>query len=250
MKENTLVVPQAPELSGISINSEAVALRDMLLTKIQCVKTVTTITERDAAISFVKDAKTHLAKVEKDRKDLTDPFLAIQRQIMAVSKEHTENLKNAIVPVERMIGNFNEQIRLEAERKEKARLAEIQKIEDDRRKAAEEADRAAKAVEDAKTAKERRDALVTQLEAEDKLIETNEKIQEVIMAPAISVDTRGGANRSDMTVEVFDIRALLEAQPSCVKLTPDLTQIKFLANRGVVLPGVKITKTPTFSVRK
>jgi len=250
MKENTLVVPDAPSQAGITINADAVSQRDILLTKVQCVTVVANIDQRDAAVSFVKDAKAHLAQVEKDRKDLTEPFLAIQRQIMAVAKEHRDKLEKAIVPVERMIGAFNEKLRLEAAEQEHKRLAELQKIEDDRRKAAEEAEKAAVAVEAAKTAKARREALVKQLEAEDKVIEANQQVQEAVAAPVISADTSGGAQRYEITVEVFDVKALYAARPTCVKLVPDLIEIKYLANRGVELAGVKVTKTPIYSVRK
>lgn len=249
MKE-TIVVPQAPELSGITIMAAAAATRDMLMTKVQCVTVVANVDQRDAAVSFVKDAKTHLSQVEKDRVSLTEPFLAIQRQIMSVAKEHCEKLKIAIVPVERMIGAFNEKLRLEAAEKERQRLAELQKIEDDRRAAAKAAEDAAAAVEAAKSAKDRRAALVAQLEAEDKVIEANQQVQVAAAAPVVSADTSGGAQRYEITVDVFDVKALYAARPTCVKLVPDLIEIKYLANRGVNLPGVTITKTPIFSVRK
>lgn len=230
--------------------AQAAATRDMLLTKVQCVTVVANIDQREAALSFVKDAKAHLSQVEKDRVALTEPFLAIQRQIMSVAKEHCEKLKNAIVPVERMIGAFNEKLRIEAAEAERKRLAELQKIEDERRAAAKAAEDAAAAVEAAKTAKARREALVKQLEAEDAVIEANQQVQVAAAAPAVSADTSGGAQRYEIAVEVLDIRALMAAQPTCVKLVPDLVEIKFLANRGVNLPGVSVTKTPIFSVRK
>ena len=230
--------------------ADAAATRDILLTKVQCVTVVANIEQREAALSFVKDAKAHLSQVEKDRVALTEPFLAIQRQIMSVAKEHCEKLKNAIVPVERMIGAFNESLRVEAARKERERLAELQKIEDDRRAAAKAAEDAAAAVEAAKTAKARREALVKQLEAEDAVIEANQQVQVAAAAPVVSADTSGGARRYEINVEVFDVKKLYAARPTCVKLVPDLIEIKYLANRDIELPGVKITKTPIFSVRK
>lgn len=239
----------APSLEGVTVKPEALGIRDAHLAKLEGI-VVSTVAERDLAIELAKKAKSFTAQVEKDRVAIKEPFLEIGKRIDTCAKEIVTSLKNSITEVERKIGAFNEKLRQEQIAKERARLAEIERVEKERKAAEEEARKAAEAVEAATSAKDRKAALIAQLEAEEKVEETASKTV-VVAAPTEKTPSAvGGSNRYEISVEVVDIKALYEARPDCVKLTPDLLQIKHLASLGMPLPGVLVSKNPIFSLRK
>lgn len=243
-----LVVPEVPASSGITIIPEAVEIRDQLVGLLKN-STVFDVASRDTAVKVVREARKHINTVEKDRKALKQPSLDFGRQIDKAASDHVEALEKLVKDVERNIGQFNdEQLRKQRELERIAR-EEAARKEQERLKAEQEAKEAAEKLVAATTTEERKEILRAQLEAEEKAAEAASPFGDFVPA---AVKPSGGAQRFEITVTVLDAKALYAAQPSCVKLVPDLVQIKWMAEHqpNQPLPGVTITKTPIFNVRK
>jgi len=251
MKE-LLTVPEAPNADGISILPEALTIRNEFIAAANEFRAITNIETRDSAVDLVRKAKAHVSAVEKTRKELSDPFLSLQREIKSIADGHSVPIIAEVKRLEKMVGAFNEEVRQKAAAEERRRQEELRQAEMDRLKAIKAAEDAAKLVDEAKDRESRKEALRAQLAAEEKVDVAASINRQIAAAPVAQVSTAGGASRYEITVEVTDIHALYAAQSSCVKLTPDLVHIKWMHEHqpGIELPGVTITKTHVFSVRK
>jgi hypothetical protein len=250
MNEMSIISPKAPDFPEVSLSPEILKERDLLLDQLNQFGAITTDETRDSAIAVVRNVKSVLDQVEKDRVAIKAPFLKIGKAIDEAAKAFKESLELASRRVERGVGAYNQKVA-------EAQAAEVRRIQEEQKRIAEERQRAelaaaaaARALEEAATKEERIAALKKQLEAEE-AIEAKVEEQSKSIASYKPVETaKGGAQRYETTVEVTDIRALYAAHPHCVTLTPKLSVIKAMAENGDDLPGVKVTKTPVFSVRK
>jgi len=253
MNEITIITPQAPDTGSITIRPEIVQARNELLATIQSLPPINSDEACSSALNVVRKAKAMVSQTEKDRTTLKAPFLEVGRKLDAVAREFSDELKEACRAVETKIGAYNlrqQQLREEEQRKQREELA---RLEEQRLAAEREAEEAARKVAEADAPEARKEALKEQLAAEERADETQSAqvstIQQMADIPRSTVS--GGAQRFKVEVDVTDIKALYAAFPHCVKMTPVLGVIKSIAetNPDKEIPGVKITKTPIFTVR-
>jgi hypothetical protein len=160
--------------------------------------------------------------------------------------------------------------RLEQEQAEAKRVAELKRIEDERRIAQEkiDAENRAKLEAAAKLNKAKRAEEEARLQAEidrqkalaeaetmaarDKINDEaglkNYKASQLVL-DAQPTQAKGQTFKEDWELNVFDSYALARAHPSCVNITPKVSEIKALLDQGIEVQGVKATRIAKSSVR-
>lgn len=241
-----------------SIVTKAVSDRKALLDRYSHITGIVTIGDRDDAVRLAKEIAGHLKELEDSRVAIKEPYLEMCRKIDGVAKEHRAELEAAARQIGNKVGEFNEQQRRLKEEEDRRIREEQQRIENERqkleqeRKEREEKEAAAKRKPTAAQSLRKEleeEEREEQLEAERKRLD-----QERLDLAERNRQTAsfGGAQRTEIDIEVTDIRALYAAQPTCVRLTADLVQLKWIINNRpelLPLPGVTFTKRPVFSAR-
>lgn len=273
------------------INAEGQRIKTELIAKADVIQEIATVHIRDGAISVAADIKGHLTAIEKTRKEIKEPFLRMGQAIDDCAKKHVAELTIELNRLNRLVGAYNQEQADIARREQEARdraAAEIarkareeqealeRKLEEERKAAlaAETKRKLAEAAAAAKgkelTAAQKAKQLEAQLAEQERL----EKIEEEARERQAKLDREkaelekqqleaaermrqekatGGAQRTEIDIEVTDIHLLYASNRGCVRLTPDLVQIKFLINNSedpnFRLPGVVYTKRAVFSAK-
>ena len=232
-------------------------------------KEIKTISDRDAAINVAARLAGMVADAEKDRKAQKQAFYDMGVAIDATASAYKEDLEFKKVTINRKVGAFNEaekerQRKEQAEIERKAREAreEIERIEKDKLKKEQEAREHEEATGKPLSKKLEAKLLQEQLEADEKqeqLAAETKRLEDLrIQNAELSRSSRsvGGSQRTEIVVEVWDKAALYKARPDCVRLEPDLIQIKYLITTHkddptpYVIPGVTYQTQPVFSAKK
>lgn len=227
MSEYIITTPADARL-GVSAAEAATLERDALLEASSRITAVITAAEAEDASARLKDLKAFSRNIETSRKAVKQPVADLAKRIDDLAKELTLKVDAEANRLARAVGTWQE------EEQRKADEAQEVAREEERRISQETADRIAKAQASGKS-----EAAIDRevAKAEDKAftqIATARADAGAAATPVIA----GLAKRTDLVVEVTDIKALYAARPECVTLTANLQVIKALVKAGVTLPGV------------
>lgn len=248
----------------LRLSEQALRDKEDILAESRPCTTPATQSEFTASVNIAARIRGIMKSAEIDRESAKAPFLAIGRAIDASAKRYSAELDAELKRLDRLNGDYEFARREEERKRAEAAAAETRRLahEVERKRleaeAASEKERkrldtlAAKGKEP--TAAEKAATLTKQLEIaeeQEKLEEKQRQLQEQQMADvekARQAKPSSGSQRMQLNVTVFDARALHAFRADCVKLEPDLTQIKYLINSGITtIPGVNWTRTPVFS---
>lgn len=198
----------------------------------------------DIATDALKQLKAISREVEKTRKAVKEPVLALSRQIDGTAKDFISDLENEASRISRILGAWQaaererqEKARREAERKEReARWKAEQEIREAQRIASEKAAAA-------KTEQER-DAVEQEIAAKEQAI-IEQTAADVQAAREAKIATRsnepkGTQLRKTLCFEVTDIQALYKSRPECVRLEPQNDMIRALIKHNQNIPGLRV----------
>ena len=286
-----IIVPQS--ISGeVSIHSSGASIKAELLTAASKVATVSGEESRELAITASSLIKQHLTAVEKSRKQVTEPLLNAQRQIMELAKSHTYDLMTQLNRLNAAISEYDEierekreeqarlqrmeDARIERERQAALKAAEDKRLEalrtaEEERLAAETRKRELEARHEALEAKGKpltkaqiMENLRMEVQAEEEAEAAAQKAREIATAPLVIAEPvrtlpapvlapssigSGGRSTTEYEVTILDLVALQKAYPHCVKMEPNLSNIKALLKAKVDVPGVSFVTKQVFAAK-
>ena len=273
------------------INKDGERIKTELIAAASTIVEITTPHIRDAAIQIAGQIKGHISQVEKDRKSIKDPFFRMGLAIDAAARRHVTELENRLNEINRLVGSYNAVQEMIAQREQEARDREIRRIQQEAaeaiRKAEQETEtlrleqhilavKQQQALERAEasgkglTAKAKAAQLQAQLDAEERAdaIEARRKERQEASDRALRAleddaqrflaalkqdKATGGAQHTHLEIEVLDILVLYKARPDCVRLSPDLVQLKYVISNSedpnLRIPGIIWTKRAVFSAK-
>lgn len=262
----------------VTLTEEALALRQDALLSAGEIETVDTQLENEAAYK-VHEKLDSLAKlVEKSRKSVKEPVLDCGRAIDAAAKEFISPVSRELTRVATLRGNYQQLQIAKAQAEERARAEELAAIERAKlfeldKARAEELARleqaralerkqqlelaAAKNLVDHQAIRERYEIeqrKKAELEqaaiAQRKAIEERAAQEAAMIKPVEGpAELDGEVIRQDWQIEVTDIHALYRSRPSCVKLTPLMSEIRSMLDLGAPMAGVKAERVVRSGVR-
>lgn len=234
------------------------------------VEWVVDVVSHDHAVSVQGDLREARKFLEKSRKELKAPIVAIGKLIDATAAKEDKDLEIEETRVQSLINDFQalelakaraaeNARRLEEERLERERQAELRKIqeaESAKRREIQAQERAAMlAAQQAATAAEKEAAAALQREIDrqkaladaeslEKLDAVNEKFNEAASALPVQACHRAQGQRvtESWEVTVLDVWTLARVHPSCVKIEALVSEIKKLLDLGVKVHGVSAKK--------
>lgn len=227
MSETTAIMTAPPVDSGVQINPEFIAKRDLALAESALIGRVQNIDDQASAVAAQKSLHEIASSVEKARKFHKEPLIKAGKEIDRVASTFLEDVKAEQLRIATLVGNFQEGELVRARALESLRIAELSELERARQKALSEA-----------TTDDERD----QIHAE--FCEANRDVQ----APKIArVD--GQVVKQEWEISVTDVWALARSHSTCVKITPRMSEIESLLDAGFQLAGVTAKKVVKATVR-
>jgi len=273
------------------INKEAELIKTELLAMASEIKEITTPHIRDAAIQIAGRIKGHISQVERDRKAIKDPFYRMGLAIDSAARKHVAELENRLNEVNRLVGAFNAEQEMIVQREQEARDRETQRIQREAAEALRQAAADAELIRTEQhilaakqqraqdraeasgkglTAKAKAEHLQAQLDADERAAaieaklkdaqEASDRLLRLVQGEKLAAFERfqreratGGAQHTHLEIEVIDILALYRVRPDCVRLSPDLVQLKYVINNSedpnLRIPGIIWTKRAVFQAK-
>ena len=226
------------ELLKFAIHPDAFVLRENALKYAANFKKVTSAASRELAFDALKGLKavsTGMETARKREKGAIDKI--VKNEIQTPCADFQEPILPEIKRLEEELGAFDLKLREEAEEADRLRQVELNRLEEEKRKA-DEAIRLAAISGDASE-------LAKALEAKSEL--KNDILVQSI--PIKSDKLSGGALRQDWEVEITDESALKASRPDLFDMIPSMTRIKAALESGSVLSGVSAKKVAKLGVR-
>jgi hypothetical protein len=200
----------------VKFSEEAQKLKDAALSAGALVGKVTNASEQNEAVSAQMELQRVLSTAEKARKAVKAPVLEYGKRIDAAAEAFCLELKEEMVRLSRLVGDFQQLELAKARAAEQARNAELLNLE--REKAAEL-------------------AKATSHESANAIQEHYNRMAETL---PVREPTRAEGQRitQDWEITVTDIHLLYRMHSQCVELKPRLSEIKNLLKSGFEVKGV------------
>ena len=257
---------------AVQIATDAYAKRDAAIQDASTVRVVRDALTSQMAVDALRPIKELAKAVEKHRKEIKEPVLALGRLIDGTAKEFCVALEQEEARITKLLNTYQaEQDRI-AREEEAKRQAEIRRLQDEERKRQEEAarkereakaaqeaaERAAReavnaeerkvAMEQARLADEERRRLAAQAAQEAAIARQAEaKAMQPTQTPQRS---EGASVQRPWAFDLIDVNALHKARPELVELTVKRSEILARIRAGErEIPGVKIYQETKVSVR-
>jgi hypothetical protein len=270
---NSLILLNAGSIA-VSITPEAIAHRDEVLSKLTAITAITSQQELDSAVLALQSAAAITRGAESDRQEVKAPILKVGRLIDSTAGEYVAPLtvKNGSVGrVTKLVGVFTaeqkrlaaeagaerlaelqriENERLEAEKKERERLAQIER----EKHATIQATRDAENREQFEAAKKKCAELERQqseVARQSQVFQQNQSVArfQAMSAPVTFIKPSGLSLSDKWKFEVLDIKALAAAREDLVTITPKTAEINRAIAGGKQISGLRIWKDTQSTIR-
>jgi hypothetical protein len=226
----------------LTFAAEAEAAKLAALNGTALIGSVNNPAQQQAAVNAVQDVKSILLAVERARKAIKEPLLEACRLIDARAAEFVAELKNEEIRVNTSLGNYQQEIIINARKEEAKRQEALRKIEEERQA---EARRIAAEVADgikdeavAKAEAERQDALAKQA-------------VEAVGPAAPLQKARGQVVKAVWTFEITDVWLLARTNPGLVRIDPNTSEIHQVIALGARdIKGMRIFEVVKSSTRQ
>ena len=129
---NQAIILYEHDKQALTFNAEAEAAKLAALNATALIGAVKNPVQQQEAVNAVKEVKAVVLTVERARKAIKEPFLEACRLIDARAAEFVQELKEEELRVNTALGNYQQEIIIEARRAEAKRQAELQRIEEER----------------------------------------------------------------------------------------------------------------------
>jgi hypothetical protein len=237
---------------AVSIGSDAEFRKTELIAAASMVTTVENPSQQEFAVAAARDIKALLRGVEESRTAVKAPVLTLGRDIDRVASEFADALEKEAKRLLALVSKYQaEQQRIAAE-VERARLTELQRIEDERLKSEAEAKRLAD--EQAKSAKSIEDLDRIAREEEERKAKSEavaaQQSAPLFQAPTVEpVRAAGMSVRKVWRFRVLDVRDLAFKRPDLVRIEANSSAITAALKRGETLPAVEAWEETEAGVR-
>lgn len=223
MSESMIVRNDA---SHVSFTATAVALKSGALEQAALVGKVSNASEQETAVIAQKELARVLKLAEEARVAAKNPVLDFGRKIDSAAKEFVAEIQEEKHRIDSLVADFQYVEMQRVRAAEVLRLAELDKLEIERQKKLAEA-----------KSHDEIDAI------------QDEHCRTVASLPvAIPAREKGQNVREDWEIEITNEWELARNHPTCVKLTPLLSEIRQLLNSGASVKGVRAKKVVKASV--
>jgi len=225
--------------SSLAISNTAREQADKLIAQGQAIVAVGNPEEQTIAVIAAKSIKTWLAEVEKSRKAVKEPVLALGKRIDEIARDYAEPLEAEMNRIGELVGEFQQKEAERVREAERKRQEEIARVERERQAAA-ELEREANerlADESATLSDAEQAALASQMVAQ-----ATEKKDDIVRAPLPEASrTTGMVSRFDVVkFEVTDAAALYKLRPHWFRLEPKRSVIMDEITKDTVIEGLKV----------
>jgi hypothetical protein len=255
---------QIKNVDGVTIEMAPAwaAHRDELIASSQ--KNVRGVVDTDTAsvaVTSVQSMKKLITGVEKARKEVKAPVLALGKKIDAIAEAAVTELLGEVRRIESLILPYEQKRREIIAEQERVAAAALAKIEAERlaAEAAVEEKRLAEVAAAAKIANEvqrqaAEEAAHMRAEAANAVAKAQQEAAVLYVTP-VDKKTSGTVVKKEWSFEAFDLAALFKSRPDMCKIEPNTAEInKFLREFPVdgptpKLPGLEITLETTMGVR-
>lgn len=243
-----IAIVNAPALPVFKpeLNAAAIEEKEHALSIAALIGKVTNKAQNDAAVDAMRRLKNLSNAIERQRKEVTEPFIEAQRALKRMVDAHREELDRENGRLECLVKDFTiaEQRRIreeqEAQERELRRIeaekqAELKRIADEQARLAREAqaatDAAAKQAAEAEQARLAAEAArVTELADHRAALESR---------PVEITKASGQVIRKQWVIQQINDLQLMRARPDLIrKVEWDMVAIKEILNSGQKLPGV------------
>jgi hypothetical protein len=225
-------IPPPPADLTCTPDQQALAQRQTLLDTASEIKAVTTSEDNELVAQCGSAIQKMLKGVESARKDLTAPYLAAQRSIKATADAFCEPLTKALDRLGRLATGYRQEQERKAEAERQARAAEIARLQEQERKAA----------EDARKAAEKGD-LIAELNAGIQAEALAAATTTAVAAPPPEAPKTEGQRFTERVLgwECTDPVALWNARPDlCESPKPKASAIKAVCTPERPIPGLRL----------
>lgn len=222
-----LIVREDAQLR-VSWTMEAITRRDLALGHASEITSVTSQAELDLCVQAHVHVRTVRTEAERARKECKQPILDFGRAIDASAKQFDTPLDQEDRRLSRLAGDYMAIVEANRKAAEALRLADLADIE--RRKQEQLAH--------AHTIEE-----IDEIQAQ-----ACEEAREASV-PIEAIRAEGQVVREDWEITVTNSLALAVSHPGCVRMVPNITEIKALLNAGVRLAGIEARRIVNSTVR-
>lgn len=263
----------------IAISSDAASARDALVFESAGISEIVTVEDLSTATETMRKLKDCTARVESCRAEVKAPVLDWGRKIDSLAKTFVESVDKEIARLRGLMNAYAVEQKRKADEAEKARQAELKRIEDEKR-AAEDAERkrqaevaeaeasAKKAAEaeanafseeDEATAKKEREeservAAQKQAEAETerlRQVELSEQQAKASVLPVAAIKPSGLTIKEVWKFEVVNIDEVYASNPTFVRMEVNAAAVNAAIRSGArTIPGLKIWSETETGVRR
>lgn len=196
----------------LAMTSEAAIERDALVAKSNALASVQDATTQSLARDVAVEMQERIKAVKAMRKELTRPLDETTASAIAIEREYCAPLLIEIERLKKAVDAFQDEEDDRVEQMEKARTAELKRLDDERI--------AAEAKLETATPRQ-----TVKLEAVAQ--EADRQFNELIRSDsAVAIKAAGQSRRMVLTVEVTDKAAAFKAMPHCFDVTPKISVLK------------------------
>jgi hypothetical protein len=227
-EQSIIVTGTVPE--GVSIATTMVTERAEALESSALIGKVEDAASQERAVASQGKLLTVIRAVERARKAVKEPVLALGKEIDRKAKEFIAELDAEGMRVAGLINEFQEKERMRLQSEARLQESALTRLE------REENERIACA-----STLEEQDAVRSEFAAKRNLV-TSAPLDPIPQA-------RNQISKPDWYVTITDIHLLYRVHPNCVKLEPLLLEIKALLAIGVTLRGVTARQIVKSTVR-
>lgn len=264
--KNAIII--APTMEGtVSINQSGERLKGTLLEMASRLTEVDGDDSRMRTVMAASMISKHLKAVEVSRKEIKEPYFRVGKAIDEAATTYKRELLDELTRLNNLVTDFDQHARQEIERigkeVEERRLASIAKAKHEEEAALAAADQLEERVKEIRAKgtsvsdQLESELMIDQLDATARFDQARENLAHAVQqanAPMPPLDApvtvgQGGRTTVEIELEITDIRALLNAYPHCVKLVPQIANIKAMIRNGISLPGVKATAWDKFKAQ-
>lgn len=234
----------------ITVPAEVLLMRNEALAGSGVIGKVNSPETQAAAVEAQRGLATFTKLVERSRKAVKEPVLELCRAIDAKAEALASEVKAEEVRVAKLIGNYQADLYEAQKLADRAKQAELDRIQREKdeatRKAAAEAQTAIAAANN----QAEKDAAMARAQAEAaRQAELARQQEEAIKKAPEPVRSDGQVVRRDWDFEVTDIWTLARAHPGCVDIKPRKAEIKELLRMGVKVVGIRAWDATKSTVR-
>lgn len=235
----------------IQVDPEFITARELALVAARDVVAVNDEFSQTCAVDALRELQDLAKTVEKSRTIFKAPVLALGRSIDAKAAELAADITTEAGRLQGLTAKYQDGLRRAAEAAERARLAEVARIEAEQRAAAEAERKAKEDAQAAFTAQQQQEALAAR-QAEQAKLKALERESIAVRTTVVAAPVKpaGLVVKSVCKFEVVNLEQLYKARPDLCRIEASTAAINEAMRAGArEIPGLRIWEETKTEVR-